>query len=293
LINDFKATIIMNPIKNNPVTSEDVKISEMIFGPDIGRVKGKTTRIKPNPVVSDYIDIPQELIEKQQDIILCIRTMFINWIAFFTTISCNIMLRNAEPINNQGKEEYVRVMKNLLQIYKNAGFKVTRIHADNEFKSIAKEFNTSYNLTFKFTSANKHVPEAERNNRLIKERVRALFHHIPYTKLPRLMIHILFMESTKKLNNFPPKGGTSKYFNPRMIMTKEMLDYEKHCNITFGMHVQAHEENKPTYSLKARAIDGIYLRLFVSNTQEGHEIMNLSTGQIIRRRKVSIVPMMT
>jgi hypothetical protein len=34
--------------------------------------------------------------------------------------------------------------------------------------------------------------------------------------------------------------------------------------------------------LKARAIDGIYLR-FVSNTQGGHEIMNLSTAQIIRR----------
>jgi hypothetical protein len=34
-IHDFKATIILNAIKNNPVTLEDVKISEMIFGPDI------------------------------------------------------------------------------------------------------------------------------------------------------------------------------------------------------------------------------------------------------------------
>jgi hypothetical protein len=148
-IHDFKATIIMNAIKNNPVTLEDVKISERIFGPDIGRIKGKTTRIKPNPVVSDYIEIPQELIEKQQDITLCIDTMFINGIAFFTSISRNIMFRTAEPINNQGKEEYVRVMKNVLQIYKNTGFKVTRIHADNEFKLIAKEFNTSYDSRLK------------------------------------------------------------------------------------------------------------------------------------------------
>jgi hypothetical protein len=43
--------------------------------------------------------------------------------------------------------------------------------------------------------------------------------------------------------------------------------------------------------LKARPIDGIYLRFL--NTQGGHEIMNLSTGQIIRRRQVSIVPMTT
>jgi hypothetical protein len=36
-------------------------------------------------------------------------------------------------------------------------------------------------------------------------------------------------------------------------------------------------------SLKARAIDCINLRL-LSSTQGGHEIMNLSTVQIIRRR---------
>jgi hypothetical protein len=159
-VHDFNATIIMNAIKNNPVTLEDVKISEMIFGSDIGRIKDKTTRINPNPVISDYIEIPQELIEKQQDITLRINTLFINEIAFFTIISRNIMFRTAEPIKNQGKEEeYVRVMKHVLQIYKNAGFKVTRTHDDNQFKLIEKDFNTSYDLIFNFTSANKHVPE--------------------------------------------------------------------------------------------------------------------------------------
>jgi hypothetical protein len=42
--------------------------------------------------------------------------------------------------------------------------------------------------------------------------------------------------------------------------------------------------------LKSRDINGIYL-IFLSNAQGGHEIMNLSTGQIIRRRQVSMVPM--
>jgi hypothetical protein len=51
-------------------------------------------------------------------------------------------------------------------------------------------------------------------------------------------------------------------------------------------------EGNPTNSLKARAIDCIYLR-FLSNTQGGHEKMNLSTVQIIRRRQVRMVPMKT
>jgi hypothetical protein len=46
-IHDFKATIIMNAIKNNPVTLEDVKISEMIFGPDIGRIRVRQHESNP------------------------------------------------------------------------------------------------------------------------------------------------------------------------------------------------------------------------------------------------------
>jgi hypothetical protein len=42
-----------------------------------------------------------------------------------------------------------------------------------------------------------------------------------------------------------------------MIMHREVLDYEKHCTIPFGMYVQAHEENDPTNTLKTRSIDGI------------------------------------
>jgi hypothetical protein len=97
----------MNSIRKNPVTIEDVNISEAIFGPDIGGIQGKTTRSKPNPVFSDYIEIPPELVRRQQHVTLCIDTMFVNGIAFSTTISRNIMYRTAEAIRKQGKEEYI------------------------------------------------------------------------------------------------------------------------------------------------------------------------------------------
>jgi hypothetical protein len=37
----------MNIITNNPVTTDDIKIAEKMFGPDIGAIKGKTTSCKP------------------------------------------------------------------------------------------------------------------------------------------------------------------------------------------------------------------------------------------------------
>ena len=75
---------------------------------------------------------------------------------------------------------------------------ITRIHADNKFKSLENEFKHEMELKFNFTSAKEHIPEAERNNRIIKERVRAAFHRLPYKKIPKVMTHILVMESTNR-----------------------------------------------------------------------------------------------
>ena len=77
-IKDFKAIIRMNAITNNPVTTEDIEIAEKIFGPDIGTLKGKTTRRAPAPVVDDYIEIPDELIAAQRNVTLCADGMKVN-----------------------------------------------------------------------------------------------------------------------------------------------------------------------------------------------------------------------
>ena len=49
LINKFKATICMNMINNDPVTTNDINIAKKSFGPNVGTLKGKTTRRKPLP----------------------------------------------------------------------------------------------------------------------------------------------------------------------------------------------------------------------------------------------------
>jgi len=52
----------MNSIKNCPVTTDDIDLTEKIYGPDVASLKCKSVSRYPAPVVNDVIEIPIELI---------------------------------------------------------------------------------------------------------------------------------------------------------------------------------------------------------------------------------------
>ena len=78
-------------------------------------------------------------------------------------------------------------------------------------------------VTMEYAPAGDHVPEAERNNRTIKERVRATFHRLPYKALPKPIMKVLVLESARKLNYFPNKHGISPHYSPRQIVHQQTL----------------------------------------------------------------------
>jgi hypothetical protein len=119
-INDFKAMLRMNVINNNPVTTDDIKIAKKIFGPDIGALKGKTTRRKPAPVVNDQIEIPQELISAQRKVTLCIDAMEVNGMVFLTTISKNLYYCTAQHVSHKTSAAYQEALSDVFRIYKDA-----------------------------------------------------------------------------------------------------------------------------------------------------------------------------
>ena len=54
-LKDFKWILQSSQIKDCPVTIQDAEVAQTIWGPSIAALKGKTTRTKPEPVLTDIV----------------------------------------------------------------------------------------------------------------------------------------------------------------------------------------------------------------------------------------------
>ena len=78
-----------------------------------------------------------------------------------------------------------------------------------------------------YANTDDHVPEAERNNRVIKEKFIMTYYWLPYKHIPHIMIRHLVMNLTQNFNMFPAKGEVSAHYIPHMIMSQRNWDYKK------------------------------------------------------------------
>jgi hypothetical protein len=286
-IRDFKHLIQTNQIKNCPVTVDDIKIYEAIYGADEYAMKGKSTRRKPKVVVNDYVEVPRELIEAHKHIVLCMDIMFIDQVPMLVTVSKYIKYITVRYIKNRSDSVILEALGFVFTTYNAAGFVIKEIHCDREFESIQQDIERDFEVVVNLASAQEHQPDVERTLRTIKERYRAMYHMCPYKMWPRLMVIRGASEAAKWLNSFPPAGGLSPTYSPRSIILGRPIDYTSQCTVSFGSYVQAYSAT--TNTPQERTIDAIFLRA-LDTFQGGYEVMNLKTGHAITRHRVTELP---
>ncbi len=207
-------------IKNCPVTARDVDQAEKIFGPDIATLKGKSTRRRPKTVEKDEIEIPPEIVSKHHDLILCFDIMFLNNIPMMASIDRSIRFRGLVILDDKTKDEYFRGLDVIFRKYNQAGFKISEIHCDGAFKPIMNEIKDEFDAVMDFTSRNEHVPEAERNVRSIKDRIRVKYYWLPFKTPPINILKYMAMVEMDMYNIFPAKGGISAYYSPKQFYNR-------------------------------------------------------------------------
>ena len=195
------------------------------------QLQGKSTQKTPVAVTEDFIEIPSELIAQHKNITLAIDVMFINKVQLLTSIDTTLKYHSCIVIKDRTAEQLYQGIRKILQIYNKASFVVKTIKCDGEFENLLTNVEQDFDVTLALTARDEHVPEAERNNRTIKEIFRGEFSRLPFKMMPKLMIQYLALRSTFILNIYPAKGGVSDHFSPHMLLQCEKLHFNhvKNC----------------------------------------------------------------
>ena len=284
----LQGVIRQNLFDNMPISSEDLRIADKIYGTDISTLRGKSTRPKPEQVRDNWIEIPEEILKNNRRIVLNVDVMYVNDCMFLTSIDETIRFRAAVPLTSRHHEVLYDGMKMVIRKYNNADFVVYLIKCDGEFKPLMEKVEDKLQVFINYANPEEHVPAAERNNRFIQERTRVAYHRLPFKKLNSILIRYLVMAATHTANYFPAKGGLSRFYSPYMILNERRVDWKKMCVCEFGTYVEAY--NRTTNTNAPRTIGAIYLRP-AANYQEGHEVLDLQTKRVVTRAKVTPLPM--
>ena len=266
-LKDFKWIVQGGSISNNDVTLADIDVATKIWGPNIAALKGKTTRTTPSPVAADFLKVPQAILDLHREVSLSADIFFVNGIPFLLTFSRNICFTTVSHLGDRQMSTIFAAYQATHQFYLKRGFHITLLNVDGDAALQALVHDMPQGPRVNLTSANEHVPDAEWRIRVVKERVRASRHDLPYPRIPKILLVHMVLECVKILNYFPTKGSFSDTISPRLLMTGEGLDVKKHFRVLFGAYCQIHDEAHPRNSLLPRTTGAICLGHIVATSK--------------------------
>ena len=84
---DFIRILKVNSLPNCPVTPRDVVIANKLFGPDVGALKGKTTR-RGHPIIDSPVSVDiTSILKYYGEVTLCVDMMYVNKVHLLVTLS--------------------------------------------------------------------------------------------------------------------------------------------------------------------------------------------------------------
>ena len=285
---DFVHIIRNNLLPNTTITVEDIKRAEKIYGPDLGSLKGKTTRRKA-PVVDSSYTVPPRIKEEHKDVTLTVDVLHVNNIPFLATTSRKLHFGTMEAMANTTDDDVMNSLRKVVAIYRRGGLRPRMLLADGAFCS--DKMKTELQLIgvlLNPTARDEHVGDIKRYIRTVKERMRCVYNTLPFKEIPKVMIIEMAKFATFWLNSFPHRLGISQSESPRLLVTGEQVDFNKHCRFEFGQYVQCHEEHDNT--MAPRTIGALALRP-TGNRQGSYYFLSLVSGRVITRNHATVLPM--
>ena len=234
----------------------------------------------------------KELKDAHRSIELCVDVMHVQGLPFLVTVTKNLKFITVCDLPNRKKENLRQGLDATFSICDNdAGFEMASVHADQEFECLRQDLeHPECGISLHCVPRNQHEPHVEATNKLIKERVRCLWHKMPCKTIPKAMIKRLVMRQVQWLNAFPPKGGISSHYSPRTIMGSSPIDCERDCQFEFGASAKSEHTTNPTNTNEERTMCAVHLD-FMDGPQGGHGVLNLTTGKPVTAKQLYEIPL--
>ena len=186
---DYINMVCSGMLRNCPVTPEAVKNTNSIFGADISSLKFKTTRNSPDPVVTEYVEVPQMILYLNRKVTLTADVMFVNGLDFFVRTSRRIKITTLEYIPKRTKGILISSLNKVISIYNASVFNIRMALTDRDFDCMIPDFPS---ININPTATRKHVLEIEWQIRVIRERAQSICINITSRRiLNQIIIELL------------------------------------------------------------------------------------------------------
>jgi hypothetical protein len=132
------------------------KNANLIFGPDVAGVNGRTVRRPPEPVHIEYMQIPRMILDWHWIVTLAVDCMFMNMVPFLVSMSRGLHLITAKRTPSQTAKNLAAGISRIMELYAKGGFQVGTV-------LMGKKFDCLQNLVpiiiINKTVSRKHVPK--------------------------------------------------------------------------------------------------------------------------------------
>ena len=94
----FKHIVSRKILEKCSIVANDITNARTTFGPNLPGLRGETVRQRPERVVPEYLDIPQDYYQLHHFFTLTADIMFVNGLPFLTSLLRDIQFGTAEHL---------------------------------------------------------------------------------------------------------------------------------------------------------------------------------------------------
>lgn len=269
-------------ISNLPFSVEEfLHYMSLLKGAHPDALAGHTTRSRPRKVRPIMSPLPQAILQKYKDVIICADLFFVPRLKFLCTVSDGLEFITGQAIPDKKLDTIFPNLEAVIHLYKLRGFNPTWLITDMEFQQLAGRL-LQLGIRLNITAENEHVGKIERCIRTIKEDVRTIASSLPYNKYPTSLMREMVLFCIYVRNLITRRDGPGGH-NPAFLIMGVASTYENSCRLPFGTLCYIKSNERPQNAVdRPRAVPAISLRP-LGNLQGGYTFLHLHTWKVVAR----------